>query len=130
MRALFTRVTRLVTILLAEISACNNPPSPMATAPIASGLTSGANVAAVPVDPHRPEANTTASTPVMRSRGVIVMAPPSLRPPCPSPDGHIDRCLPDLHAKSRLPVKMKNAAPSGGLWPRQWGTVREDAQSR
>ena len=45
------------------IAACSRPPNPMATAPIASGLTSGANVAAVPVVPQRTEAASTNSAP-------------------------------------------------------------------
>ncbi len=53
----FSRIARDAT------KACKRPPPPIATAPIASGPSVGANAAAVPVVPHKTEATKIAIVP-------------------------------------------------------------------
>ena len=53
------------------MAACRMPPMPSAAAPMASGPTDGANVAAVPVVPHRKAAASTAKMPVREPRFTV-----------------------------------------------------------
>src|SRR5690606_5385679 len=83
------------------MSAWRSPPIPSAAAPIASGPTPGAKVAAVPVVPHRTAVTRTARMPATSRAVPIGACPPGGREPPVCPVGH---------ARERTPPWLRRVA--------------------